>query len=392
MNALPLLPEEFFILRACKHACDVKTLHKFTVAYLKKRHPAGSTIPYKKNEGASLRQTYRGVKRLADAGLLEAVNLTLKPALYVTTPAALDLFSSAQNSNCVNRSFYALPRRARYERIQAIRRAIDVKLLTKERREEIEQYFEVYLGDTEELKIVLGRTDGVPKYLMLPYETRFNSEAKYKKNLAIYHGIWNEATKRYRSAVHLVLTTDPKLFSSVWHANRHFSKAFNRFMSYLLKTLKSKERPPYLSVYEYTIKGLMHAHVVIFGTNYLLPKRKITRAWERCGQGTYNYIYSLANAKGRWVYSRGQPKEIKRGQTAEDYLVKYLHKAKGDKGALYWAFNKRYFTNSRRLAGAPLNAGDEDELTSLWRFMFCCYAWDLPDSIVESDIFYMKGG
>ncbi|HUV72219.1 MAG TPA: hypothetical protein VMW25_04365 [Clostridia bacterium] len=298
-----------------------------------------------------------------------------------------------------------------------------------ERREDIESYFEMYLEETTDLKIILGRKDFIARgpranaFLVLPYSTRFNDEDKFKANLAKYHGIWNEATKKNRRAIHLVLTTDPKRFNNLWEANRHFSEAFNRFMSYLMKKLKLNTRPPYLAVYEYTagswlckkchtkldkkffcskckevmpkekrerFGGLLHCHLVIFGRAYLLPKRTITREWEKCGQGSYNFIYSLKNQKGAWVYAKGRPKEATKNETAESHLVKYLQKAKTDKGALYWVFNKRYFTNSKKLAGAPLNGWVIEPSIPEWKFLGAFHDWDLPDVVVEN-AFYLAG-
>lgn len=269
-------------------------------------------------------------------------------------PKALDLFRQVQNSNSEDEplnSMYALPNRCRPERIEAIKQSLRSKMLTSKQSSAIQSKFSEYLNVIDHKKIILIKDpegySSDPEALILDYETRFNSPRKQVKSLENYESVWDTAGRNYKSAVHLVLTTDPKRFKSLWHGWKHFSKAFNRFMSFLKKI--KQERPKYLAVYEFTKSGLMHVHCVIFGMSNLMHKNRITAEWERCGQGSYNFIYSLRNENGKWVYARGQPREIKKGETVDNYLKKYLKKSfyHPELLGMYWVSNKRLFTCSR---------------------------------------------
>ena len=224
-------------------------------------------------------------------------------------------------------------------------------MLTSSQSSAIQGKFSEYLNVIDHKKIILIRDpegySSDPEALILDYETRFNSTKKQVKSLKNYESVWDTAGVKYKTAVHLVLTTDPKRFKSLWHGWKHFSKAFNRFMSFLKKI--KKERPKYLAVYEFTKSGLMHVHCVLFGISSLMHKKRITAEWERCGQGSYNFIYSLRNENGKWVYARGQPREIKKGESVDNYLKKYLKKSfyHPELLGMYWTSNKRFFTCSR---------------------------------------------
>lgn len=371
---------DFFILRLCKQALPVKTIGDSLLPRYRAATP-------KISQAAAQKRTYRRIEKLREAGLLELVNPHSKPFLLRSGLAALDLLSSARNSNHRQTSPFELPVRAAEERKQAIRFLQASTLLTSESKDEIKSFFEAYLNDIDDKEIVLRRKGENlpgeaprPDFLFLPYQTRFTNPEHTAKNLHIYNNIWDNATSSYKRAVHLVLTTNPKRFKSLWHANRHFSIAFNRFLSYLTKHFKG--RPRYLTAYEYTKSGLMHCHCIIFGIPYLLPHLEITQEWERCGQGSYNYIYSLVNNNGRWLYARKKPIELKDGETARDYLVKYISKGTSSPEGLflYWAFNKRFFTYSRALYTDiyPRLQG-----TGIYEFFGTCYTWSTPDVMLE---------
>ena len=167
---------------------------------------------------------------------------------------------------------------------------------------------------------------------------------------------------------------DPNGFQALWDANRHFGKAWNRFMTYLTKN-NDGIRPKYIATYEFTETGLMHVHALIF-TEWLLSNDQISREWIRCGQGEISYIYGLKATKNRtngewewrWKSSKNRPKDTK-GMSGGDYLKKYVKKcllammddftSPSEIQSLYWAFNKRFFTNSRKL----LENVNDDEVT-----------------------------
>jgi hypothetical protein len=118
----------------------------------------------------------------------------------------------------------------------------------------------------------------------------------------------------------------------------------------------------------------------------LLPKRQITKIWEQCGQGSYNYVYSLKRTEKGWVYSRERPKKVKKGTTADDYLKKYLLKAQYDENSMsmYWATNKRFYSFSLRLKTWKT---PKKPATRLYKFLMTCFEWDIPYVLFEIEHF-----
>jgi len=299
-------------------------------------------------------QLNRLCHKLVKQGYLNIVNPKGSPLLFDLTPQGFDLFLALQNSNHTKERVEGYIEKAHPLRIKSVKMMKSVNMANDRHKDKLKSYFESYIDDCNNKVIILRKkknteisSEGFPPFKVFDYETRFNSEAKQLKTYAKYHDAWDIATQDFDRAVHLVLTTDPKRFKSLYEANKHFSVALNRFMAYLTK--KMGYRPRYISVYEYTKSGLMHAHLVIFGIRYLMPHHQITEEWERCGQGSYNYIYALNNVNGEWHYVKGKPKDLKKGESLRDYLKKYLSKAIFDPSSnfFYWVFNKRFYTCSR---------------------------------------------
>ena len=381
----PLDRIDFKILHAATKGVGVQTLCKYLLKAFLEDTPQIT-------QSAALKRTQRHLAKLRAAGLVVVVNPSEKPFLWRSTRRALDLFSSARNSNSVQKSPFDIPVRCAEERKASIKLIQSIPQVSKDIQEKCVDNFEDYLldiGDKEILMVreILASNNEVQytELLHIPYQTRWNNPEHHRKNLFIYHQIWDNATLKYKRAVHLVLTTDPKRFKNLWEANRHFSKAFNRFLSYLQKHFHG--RPRYLAAYEYTRSGLMHAHIILFGRPYLLPHEIITKQWERCNQGSYNYIYSLINNNGNWNYARKKPKEVKEGETPRDYLKKYLVKSQEhpELNYLYWVFNKRFFTYSRSLYTDPWPRAPS---LGIYHFLMTCYTWEEPDVIVEMDNFH----
>ena len=226
-------------------------------------------------------------------------------------------------------------------------------MLSPENRSKVREQYDTFTEDVTDRSVILCRKEDeknpdAPLYF-LPYKTRFTDYGRKKASLDTYEGIWKRASLGYRSAVFITLTTDPKLFSSVCDANFHFQKALNRFFSLNQKRLGY--RPKYLNVHEFTEKGLLHSHIVIFGIDYLTSWRRLSKDWEKCGQGTVVHIYGLRNNGTAWHWARAPPKGAKKGRSVDLYLKKYLKKNLFDNSELelYWTFNKRFFTYSKAL-------------------------------------------
>ena len=297
----------------------------------------------------------------------------------------------------------------------------------------ISQAFYDYIEDVRDRKIVLKAADKEiheleeDDILILDYETRFTSLKRAFDIIDKFDEIFKIARANYKYAVHLVLTTDPNRFSNIYEANKHFTEAWRRFTIYLkrhiAKRLGIREKDvklPYVAVYEFMQNGLLHVHAVFFGYKFIMPKEEITKVWEeKCNHGKVNYVYALKRTKKGYVYYRKRPKDLKKGQTCEMYLSKYLHKnmnllfkiddireelsiattksyieqlrqqlndlmLKLSRIALYWVFNKRFFSYSYKYFKI---ATYESRSSGDWEFWFSCHENELLDylEIIESE-------
>lgn len=342
---------------------------------------------------------YRRVKKLEELGLVTVEKRDDGLLWVVVTWESLNLIQQARNSNFREKPFesiFNLPKKVRPERIEAIKKVLHVKMLNKHVANEIKELFEDYLWETSNKVIVLKRSPDapadIPPFFIVPSVNRFNSKSIRVNNLKKYETIWEKASESFEHAVFVTLTTDPKRFKSLWHSWRHFAKSFNRFMSYLRKIFGF--RPPYIAVYEFTKEtGLMHVHVVFFGIRYLMHYRKLSYIWSKEGQGQIVHVYTIRNDGNGWHWTRMRPKDVRKGESAENYLKKYLKKALFNVEGLflYWVSNKRFFTYSRvfsqYLHKKPLSLG--------WYEFFGVFAFDevpafvlLPETYVSYRVLY----
>lgn len=317
---------------------------------------------------AAYHRIYRRLRKLAADGL---INCEKGPdgLLWATPkPALFNLIRQVQNSNRRKtgpsddnkpRSIYAWPDKCRPERIEAIKILNQYQMLPPDARKEVTDLFGEYMDDVADRRLVLGDPDNPERLLVLPYLNRFNDQGRKVALLKKYDQIFLKSREYYQDGVFLTLTTDPGRFSSLWHANRHFSKALNRFFALLYKRFGF--RLPYIAVYEFTPprdgdgnpkrSGLLHCHMILFGRRWLMKSSEISRIWDSCGQGIIVKPMALRNdPQHGWLWTRAKPADS-RGRDPQQYLKKYLVKALNDREGfdLYWAFNKRFFTYSRRL-------------------------------------------
>lgn len=164
-------------------------------------------------------------------------------------------------------------------------------------------------------------------------------------------------------------TYDPNGHQNLWDLNRSFGPAWNKFMAFLTRRQNGR-RPEYITGYEYTKSGLMHAHCLIM-VDYLAVIDDISIEWQRLNQGQIAYIYSLEAKKKRdgtgyewrWRSAKRKPRDAVTSSGKQisggDYLAKYIKKATlammsaheppAAIQAPYWALNKRMWTCSRCL-------------------------------------------
>lgn len=198
----------------------------------------------------------------------------------------------------------------------------------------------------------------------MPSRTRFTDKGRKVHNIKTYDRAWGRANQLFRRGVFVTLTTDPSLHKSLWHANRHLSRAFNRYMSLLVSRKKRHiekrydideeqaggdvKRLKYIGAYEFQENGLIHLHAIFFGIRYLASIDQISEDWQMCGQGRIVHAYGIRKEGDIWHWNKEQPKDAE-GRSPVDYLRKYLEKALyvDESFGMYWAVNKRFCSMSR---------------------------------------------
>ena len=319
-----------------------------------------------------------------------------------------------------------------------------VNPLLKAKLADIREYYDYYLEEIADKTIVLvnkdAETPGGEDFKTLPYRTRFNDFSRSARALDKYEAAWVEAEKFFSNAVFLTLTTDPKKHPSLWRANRHMSVAWNRYTALLtkrardgfiddLRTTRAKIlktqgysdeeietlthsdefrqyieqelqgrsfRPKYVAVNEFMENGLLHMHIIVFGTSWIAKREQISEDWDRCGQG--QIVKALATHRnpktGIWEWDGGRPEDADSGESPKDYLKKYLNKAIYNRKGfeLYWALNKNFMSASRRFDPARMTIEEEvdhwyqrikeklikEQNPSYWTYAFCSPAKDVP--------------
>ena len=293
-------------------------------------------------------------------------------------------------------------------RHRAILEFINTRQLSIEDRLKLEALFSFYLGAIDSKVIVLYNRSQ-ETLLKLPYSTRFNDKGRIYEKIDQLYQIFENAIEKHvdkrgkGDAVFLTLTLDPKNFRNVMHASKEAPKALNRFFSFIKKRLKSEyeklkikckkeklkkevrkkyisrlkklkklvKKLEYINVVEFQRNGIIHFHIVIFGIDWLIPQKELSKIWEKYGMGKIVHIYRLkfSDNEGDFIFYKNKPKNTKTNSIT-DYLTKYLKKAFYDKSelSLFWLTNKRFFTYSRSLLKKEEKVKPKVKL-SRWEFI-----------------------
>lgn len=296
--------------------------------------------------------------------------------------------------------------------------------------EYIQGKFDQYVNDIEDLKCcMVNKEDGSIK--LLDYQTRFTDESRKSGTIARFYRTWEKAGESYNTAVFLTLTSFPpseatkhQHRASLWHVNRHFAVAWNAYLSLmqkrkraarrdeLLDTMRNRVakirsykidkegklkltreernaalqpmheenyRPKYLQVYEFQKNGMIHGHCVIFGSQWLDKFEQIKQDWVRLGQGERIHVYALHKEGDVWSWSKQAPQDSRNRQPV-DYLMKYLGKGVrlSSSHGMYWAVNKRFFTNSRALLHDHDLPVEYEKMPARYDFLGTIKGTDIP--------------
>jgi hypothetical protein len=360
---------------------------------------------------------------------ISTVKVTQKEIFVVPTGQILYLFSQVQNSSTPNEptkiqtkgwwdKLYKIPSRCSTDRVEAVKMLMDTRTqLWQEQKEEwisdplfrrdltcpacgkigrqepgkglaicpcgwqwkppiqpklknrlnyCQTTFGLWEDNIKGKELFFDRGPG-SKMVRLPCRTRFTDIGRKVKNIRTYERGWDRASFMFSRGVFLTLTTDPALHKSLWHANRHLTRAWNRYLTLLVtKKMKAKKaghstepeendqydngagRLRYIAAYEFQENGLIHIHVCFFGIRYLASMDQIAEDWNKCGQGRIAHAYGIRRNGRVWEWNREKPTDAA-GKSPVEYLKKYLEKALyvSEHFPMYWAINKRFCTMSR---------------------------------------------
>ena len=220
--------------------------------------------------------------------------------------------------------------------------------------------FYEYRNKTDNMELIFTPVEGLfGEAITKPYATRFNSTSKQIDLRKTYEGAWQGGEKFHKIASFVTLTTDPKRFTNLWEANKHFQANWNKLITRLRKN--TGKSLPYICVREFQKNGRVHFHIAIFGHH--LPEttekkkydHEISKIWNEYGQGKITDVKQLEYQNGAFQWLNGKPKDCKKDESPMNYLKKYLIKAQYDETAQfqYWIYNARFYTYSGSLYKKP---------------------------------------
>lgn len=176
---------------------------------------------------------------------------------------------------------------------------------------------------TEERFLAFEDREEPGKYLLVPYRTRFNSPKRVREQLRRFDGTWKKAGERYHRGVILTLTTDPKRYDSIAEQAETFMEDVDRLRGWLSYNVNDGERPETVLAVEFTDSGLVHAHLAVFGVEYV-PHSRLSAYWRnRRDRGDVVYVNGIETVHGSWRW-RGDGPEGKEGRSPRAYLKKTL--------------------------------------------------------------------
>lgn len=318
-----------------------------------------------------------------------------------------------------------------------------IQRVTDARAQMLEKQFVSYREQINDRFNILraARDDVAPKYLLVPYATRFNSDARSSENWSKYHRAWRNATREYNKGVALTLTTDPKKFDSLKEMCDSIFPNFNRFMSWLRRKLAHRcsdlgtpghnlhqcaeceeygERPDYICALEFTEQGFPHLHVSLFGIDWIADQSVISDYWEqyqaevvhvkgmskRLANGSQNGVADDDGKEWIWLTSGEGDKKAKNEKAHQGkYLAEAMptnesiadlqEQVEADdsdlwKTAMFWASNKQFWTAAEDLKQPSDDDDDETELPiqeiANYVFVGAAKSGDIPKHVWETSV------
>lgn len=239
-------------------------------------------------------------------------------------------------------------------------------------------------------------------YLLIPYLTRFNSRDNATNTQSRFRTALDMAAERYRDAVVLTVTADPKRHDSLTAALESIAENKNRLLSWLASDYQLGHRPENLSVLEFQDNGLPHYHIVLFGRSWLMHQRALSAKWDSLGTGRVVDVRTANERGGRFLMHNDDGGTV----AVRDYLGKAVRGLvelagmdnddlrdavdAGDvsglwKHALYWATERQYCSCS---PGLKESTGDGLPHVTIWRFRGVSQYRDIPAHVKRDAVVF----
>lgn len=264
-----------------------------------------------------------------------------------------------------------------------------------------------------------------PRYLILPYLTRYNDGGRARRSQRRFRTRLETAAERYSMASTVSLTVNPKRFESHAEATEEAGEAVGRFLSWLPYQLGRDSQPEKVKITDFQRNGLIHFHIVLFGVKPVddgeseageetLSEAEVRDYWDgQAGVGNQVSVDPAFCPEGRWLlhdddmgqvslsyYLGKRIRELVRFAEADDGEARDL--AEADDGslwrhALFWVYQKRYESGSRSLLedgedddGEGDGGEDRDGLTR-WRYVGTASFGQIPQNVVDDAIICRRG-
>ena len=393
---------------------DLLTLYTDIIRLVSQTQPTLNTFLFKtlaKKYGAEVRERKKlsdkiryAVKKLCKANILKINRISAR--LYEIEVSdgrkALDLIKLADARNQPEKppkskqsqqkqDFWQLSAEAlspRYSRQNSIWREAANQYwlktkLNKDEQEEVNDLFEDWKDDVKQRILILESPLGELEFL--EYKSRFTSPAEAMRILKTAEEAFKIALEQYDKAVFLTLTLPP--IFPIKLALYALSFLLHRIKAFIRK--QKRESAPHFKVLEPQNSFYPHFHVVIFGIDFIMQKRKLTKYLDK---HLKNFLSNLGEHYRRTINKRAKREHIEAlNKLGKRLLRKYnAYKRKHPKfeGAVNWVTKVKIEQEKAFFENPPPDRGKKTMYdggqASVWDYIKYYITANLTEVIQES--------
>jgi len=245
------------------------------------------------------------------------------------------------------------------------------------------------------------------EYLLLPYQTRFNTVQRARSSQSRFRTALRIASEDFRTASVLSLTVNPTLFESHTEATERITEKANNLTSYLRYRTGGFES---VSVFDFQRNGLPHYHIVLFGVrvvedehncmgNATVSEAEVREYWdENAGMGEQIAVQpAWLSRNDGWVLHEDGDGTVSLSYYLGKRIRELLQVAELDESelwelvesgdldlwrhALFWVTQKRYVSCSESLRES--DDGDDLPYAPAWEYVGTMGFEQVPSYVLE---------